>query len=158
LPLAHNVPADKLIKALAAHLKDNVKEIAPPAWASYSKTGTHVERIPTQPDFWYLRSAALMRRLYTDGPVGIERLRTVYGGRAKKGMINEHFYKSASSNIRKALQQLEAAGLVAKVGNRGRALTAKGTSMVDRVAYKILKDLQKDIPSLNKYLPVKAQQ
>jgi len=158
LPLAHNVPADKLIKALAAHLKDNVKEIAPPAWASYSKTGTHVERIPTQPDFWYLRSAALMRRLYTDGPVGIERLRTVYGERAKKGMINEHFYKSASSNIRKALQQLEAAGLVAKVGNRGRALTAKGTSMVDRVAYKILKDLQKDIPSLNKYLPVKAQQ
>jgi len=158
LPLAHNVPADKLIKALAEHLKDNVKEVAPPAWASYSKTGIHVERIPTQPDFWYLRSASLMRRLYTDGPVGIERLRTVYGGRAKKGMINEHFYKSASGNIRKVLQQLEAAGLVAKVGNRGRILTNKGISIVDRTAYKILKDLQKDIPSLNKYLPVKAQQ
>jgi small subunit ribosomal protein S19e len=158
LPLAHNVPAEKLIKAIAEHLKDNVKEIAPPAWSSYSKTGIHVERIPTQPDFWYLRSAALMRRLYTDGPVGIERLRTVYGGRAKKGMINEHFYKAGASNMRKALQQLEAAGLVAKVGNRGRILTDKGTSLVDRLAYKLLKDLQKDIPSLNKYLPVKAQQ
>ncbi len=158
MPLAHNVPADKLIKALAEHLKDNVKEISPPAWASYSKTGTHVERIPTQPNFWYLRSAALLRRLYTDGPVGIERLRTVYGGRAKKGMINEHFYKSASGNIRKALQQLEAAGLVAKVGNRGRVLTDKGISTVDRAAYKLLKELQKDIPSLNKYLPVKARQ
>jgi small subunit ribosomal protein S19e len=122
------------------------------------ETGIHVERIPSQPDFWYLRSAALLRRLYTDGPVGIERLRTVYGGRAKKGMINEHFYKSGASSLRKALQQLESAGLVAKVGTRGRILTNKGTSMVDRVAYKLLKDLQKDMPSLSKYLPVKPQQ
>lgn len=99
-----------------------------------------------------------MRRLYTEGPVGIERLRTVYGGRAKKGMNSEHFYKSGASNMRKALQQLEAAGLVTKVGNRGRVLTNKGISMVDRLAYKLLKDLQKDMPSLNKYLPVKAQQ
>jgi len=157
LPLAQNVPADKLISAIAEYLKEEVKEVSPPAWSVYSKTGIHVDRVPTQTDFWYTRCASLLRRIYIDGPVGTERLRSAYGGRNKKGMINEHFYKSGASTIRKPLQQLESAGLVTKSGTKGRTLTDKGVSLVDRVAYKLLKDLQKDMPELNKYLPVKVQ-
>jgi small subunit ribosomal protein S19e len=155
--LAQNVPADKLISAIAEYLKEEVKEVSPPAWSVYSKTGIHVDRVPAQTDFWYIRCASLLRRIYVDGPVGTERLRSVYGGRTKKGMINEHFYKAGASGIRKPLQQLESAGLVTKSGTKGRVLTNKGVSLVDRVAYKLLKDLQKDMPELNKYLPVKAQ-
>jgi small subunit ribosomal protein S19e len=157
VPLVKNVPADKLIAAITEYLKGNVKEVTPPAWSAYSKTGTHVERIPTQTDFWYSRAASLLRRLYIDGPVGTERLRSVYGGRFKKGMINEHFYKSGASALRKVLQQLETAGLVQKKGTQGRILTDKGVSLIDRVAYKLLRDLQKDMPELNKYLSVKAK-
>jgi len=155
--LAQNVPADRLINSVAEYLKENVKEVQPPEWSLYSKTGTHVSRVPTQDDFWYLRSASLLRRLYIEGPVGTERLRTVYGGRMKRGMLNEHGFKSGASSIRKALQQLEKAGLVAKDGINGRVLTEKGFSLVDRVAYKLMKDLQKDMPELGKYLPVKAK-
>jgi small subunit ribosomal protein S19e len=157
LPLAQNVPADKLISAIADYLKEEVKAVSPPAWSVYSKTGIHVDRVPTQTDFWYIRCASLLRRIYVDGPVGTERLRSVYGGRTKKGMINEHFYKAGASSIRKPLQQLESASLVTKSGTKGRILTQKGVSLVDRVAYKLLKDLQKDMPELNKYLPVKVQ-
>lgn len=157
MPLAQNVPADKLISAIAEYLKDNVKEVSPPEWSLYTKTGPQVSRVPSQTDFWYVRSASLLRRLYIDAPVGIERLRTIYGGRTKNGMKNEHFMKSGASYIRKALQQLESAGLVAKASTKGRTLTDKGTSTVDRIAYKLIKELQKDMPELNKYLPMKAQ-
>ncbi len=157
MPLAQYVPADKLIRTLAEYLKENVKEVSPPPWSSYVKTGSHAERIPTQPDFWYVRCASLLRRIYLDGPVGIESLRTAYGGRAKKGMRREHHYKAGASLIRKPLQQLESAGLVTKLGTRGRVLTDKGKSIVDRISYKLLKELQKDIPALNKYLPAKVK-
>jgi small subunit ribosomal protein S19e len=157
VPLVKNVPADKLIAAVAEYLKENVKEVSPPAWSKHSKTGIHVDRIPSQPDFWYLRCASLLRRLYVNGPVGTERLRSVYGGRTKKGMCNEHFYKSGASALRKGLQQLESAGLVAKAGTEGRVLTDKGSSVVDRAAYKLLRDLEKDMPELKKYLTAKAK-
>jgi len=154
--LAQNVPADKLIDALAVYLKENVKEVVPPEWSLYTKTGPHVTRVPASPNFWYIRSASLLRRLYIESPVGIERLRTIYGGRTKKGMRNEHFMKSGASMIRKNLQQLEAAGLVEKATTKGRRLTDKGTSTVDRVAYRLLKDMQKEMPELGKYLPQKV--
>ncbi|MDH5811991.1 MAG: 30S ribosomal protein S19e [Candidatus Methanomethylicaceae archaeon] len=157
MPLAQYVPADKLIHALAEYLKENVKEISPPTWSNYVKTGPHVERVPSQPDFWYIRCASLLRRIYLDGPVGIESLRTAYGGRAKKGMRREHHYKAGASTIRKPLQQLESAGLVTKLGTRGRVLTDKGKSIVDRISYKLLKELQRDVPALSKYLPAKAK-
>jgi len=155
--LAQFVPADKLIQALVEYLKENVKEITPPIWSYYVKTGRHTERVPTQPDIWYIRCASLLRRIYLEGPVGIERLRTVYGGRAKKGMIREHFYKASGSWIRKPLQQLEKANLITKLDKKGRIVTDKGRSIIDRISFKLLKELQKEKPELAKYLPMKEE-
>ncbi|MEJ5292369.1 MAG: 30S ribosomal protein S19e [Candidatus Methanosuratincola sp.] len=157
MPLAQEVPADRLISAVADYLKANVKEVAPPSWAAFVKTGPHVERVPSQNDFWYLRCASLLRRLYIESPVGVERLRSLYGGRAKNGMANEHFVKSGGSSLRKALQQLEKAGFVTKLPSGGRTITDGGRSMLDRVAYKLLKEIQKEKPEMGKYLPVKPQ-
>jgi small subunit ribosomal protein S19e len=155
--LAQFVPADKLIHALAEYLKENVKEITPPTWSYYVKTGRHAERVPTQPDIWYIRCASLLRRIYLEGPVGVERLRTVYGGRAKKGMRREHFYKASGSWIRKPLQQLEKANLITKLDNKGRIVTDKGRSLIDRIAFKLLKELQKEKPELAKYFPIRKE-
>ncbi|MDH5806463.1 MAG: 30S ribosomal protein S19e [Candidatus Methanomethylicaceae archaeon] len=156
MTLAQFVPADKLINKLAEYLKENFKEITPPPWSFYVKTGRHTERVPTQPNMWYIRCASLLRQIYLEGPVGVERLRTFYGGRAKKGMRREHFYKASGAWIRKPLQQLEKAGLVTKLGTRGRVVTDKGKSIVDRIAYKILRELQKEMPEISKYIVVKG--
>lgn len=99
----------------------------------------------------------MLRRLYIESPVGVERLRSLYGGRAKNGMANEHFVKSGGSSLRKALQQLEKAGFVTKLPSGGRTITDGGRSMLDRVAYKLLKEIQKEKPEMGKYLPVKPQ-
>lgn len=126
------VPADKFISKLKEELK-NVKEIAPPAWSHFVKSGTHNQRPPEQPDFWYIRSASVLRRIYLDGSVGTERLRSYFGGRKNLGHQPAHFRKSSGAIIRKILQQLEVAGLVEK-DKKGRKISGKGMKFLSDVA------------------------
>ena len=145
----YDVPADRLIKELAEELKKNDK-IVPPPWANYVKTGVHKERAPEQEDWWYIRAAAVLRKIRIKGPLGIESLRKLYGGRKNMGVAREHKRKGSGSIIRNILKQLEAAGYVKKTP-RGRVVTNEGISLLDRIAYKVKKELEKEIPELAKY-------
>ncbi|ADC64225.1 Ribosomal protein S19e [Ferroglobus placidus DSM 10642] len=145
----YDVPPDKLIARVAEELK-KMEEFTPPEWAKYVKTGVHKERAPEQEDWWYTRVAAIFRKVYTDGPVGIERLRTFYGGRKRRGVKPPKFRKGSGSIIRKALQQLEKAGFVQRT-KEGRIVTPKGRSFLDKIAAEIKKELVKEIPALEKY-------
>jgi len=156
LPTPYDVPPDKLIERLARYLKREVEAVRPPEWAIFVKTGSHVQRPPQDPDWWYVRCASLLRKLYIHGPIGVERLRSMYGGRKDRGHRPEHHRKAGGSIIRKALQQLEAAGLVQKVTDAkghiiGRALTPEGRSLLDRIATEVKRELEKVMPELRKY-------
>lgn len=141
------------VEELARYLKENYGDvIKPPEWAFYAKISSYKEGVPDDPDWWYKRCASLLRKLYVHGPVGIERLRTAYSGWKNLGHRREHFGKAGGSAIRKALQQLEAAGLVMKVEGEGRALTPRGVSLLERVASKLFKQLAVERPELAKYL------
>ena len=154
MPTAFEVPADKLIEELAKYLKEKVPEVTPPAWSAFVKTGPHKERVPSDTDWWYYRAASILRKLYIRGePVGIESLRGAYGGRKNRGVAPEHYYKGSGSIVRKILQQLESAGLVVKVPRKGRTLTSKGRSLLDKTANKVFRELAKNKPELQKYLP-----
>mgnify|MGYP000439332760 CR=1 FL=1 len=137
LTTPYDVPASIFIEKLAIHLKENVDQVEPPPWAAYVKTGAHVQRPPQNPDWWYIRCASLLRKLYIHGPLGIERLRGEYGGRKDYGVKPEHFVKAGGTIIRKALQQLEAAGLVEKFQNHGRRLTRDGRKLLELLAEEI---------------------
>ncbi len=153
---ALEVPADRLIAELAKYLKERVPEVRPPIWAAMVKTGVHKEKPPMDPDWWYYRAASILRKLYKAGrPVGVERLRTAYGGRLNRGVAPEHFVKGPGAITRKILQQLEKAGLVEKVPGKGRRLTPAGYSLLDNTAYRIMVSLAKERPELAKYLPGK---
>ncbi|AEA47757.1 30S ribosomal protein S19e [Archaeoglobus veneficus] len=145
----YDVPADMLIQRVAEKLKE-MQEIEPPEWAMFVKTGVHKERSPEQEDWWYIRVAAILRKVYTDGPVGIERLRTAYGGRKRRGVEPPKFMKGSGSIVRKALQQLEKAGFVKKT-EEGRIVTPQGRSFLDKVATELHKELSQQIPALAKY-------
>ena len=127
------VSASALVKRLVEELK-KMKELTPPEWSHFTKTGTHKERPPEQPDWWYTRAASLLRRIFIDGPVGVQRLRSYYGGRKKRGVPPEHFRKASGKILRTILQQLEKAGLVIKTERGGRKLTAKGVNMLAAIA------------------------
>lgn len=139
------VDAQKLIYRVVQELKKQ-KIVEPLPWARFVKTGHHKERLPDNPDWWYYRSAALLRAIYKLGPLGTQKLRVKYGGKKNRGHKPEHFYKASGSIIRKILQQLEKAGLVKFVEEprKGRILTAKGISFLDRIAREIVKEKTED--------------
>ncbi len=131
-----DVPADILIARLSKYIKDNVSEVKPPEWAMFVKTGRSRERPPDDPDWWYVRAASILRKIYIHGPLSIKDLRRMYGGRKDRGVKPEHFYMAGGSIIRNILHQLEAAGLVEKT-KEGRILTSKGRSLLDKLSAEI---------------------
>ena len=139
MPTAYDVKANVLVERLAKHLKENVGEVTPPTWSLTSKTSAHKERPPQNPDWWYIRCASLLRKLYIHGSIGTQRLRVEYGGRKRKGTSIEHAKPSGGSAIREPFQQLEKAGLVIKEGPKGRKLSGEGVSLLNRVSAEILK-------------------
>ncbi len=130
-----DVDANDLVEFAKEELKKN-EALKMPDWALYVKTGRHKERPPEQADFWQIRAAALLRKLYVHGSIGISRLRTEYGGRKNRGSRPEHHYKGSGKVIRVLLQQLEKAGYVKK-GKKGREITPLGMKFLDNVAYKV---------------------
>lgn len=128
----------RLIQKVAIYLKEN-RVIEPPPWAPFVKTGVHKERPPQDPDWWYIRAASLMRKLYIREPIGVSRLRTLYGGRHRRGHKPPKFAKGSGAIIRKILQQLEAVDLVQKVDKKGRILTSKGRELLEEAAKVVLK-------------------
>jgi small subunit ribosomal protein S19e len=131
----YDVPADHVIRRVAEELKKR-KEITPPAWAAFAKTGVHKEMPPEDPDWWFVRAAAVLRRVYVDGPLGIERLRSFYGGKQNRGSKPNRFRKGSGSILRKSLQQLEAAGLVIH-DKTGRRVSPAGMAFLDNMSQEV---------------------
>ncbi len=132
-------------------MKDNVDQVQPPPWAPLIKTSTHAQSQPEDQDWWFTRAASILRKTYTEGPVGLEHLRAEYGGRKSLGVRRQHARKGGGTNLRKILQQLEAAGLVETVKGKGRIITKEGRKILDHTAAEIKEELEKKQPELKKY-------
>jgi small subunit ribosomal protein S19e len=146
----YDVPADQLISRLADRLKNEGK-IKPPEWADYVKTGVHKEKAPIQDNWWYLRVAAVLRKVYIKGPIGVSRLSSEFGGRVDRGSKPYRARQGGRSIARTALKQLEEQGLVVNEKGKGRRVSPGGSSLIDNVSYEVFKDLAKDNPELGKY-------
>ena len=137
-------PSD-LIKKAAEELK-NVPDLKAPAWSSFVKTGAHKERPPVSKDWWYMRAAAVLRKVALFGPLGAEKLRGHFGGRKNRGARPEKTYKGSGAIARRILQSLEKAGFIKKVektaSRKGRILTPKGRSFLDKAATTLAKGLK----------------
>ncbi len=147
----YDVPPGLLIHELADEFKKDEK-VKPPQWAPFVKTGVHRQKSPTEPDWWYGRLAAVLRKVYVRGPVGIERLAAEYGGSRDGGSAPKHPRQGSRSIARECLQQLERLGYVKTLERRGRVITPKGQSLVDKKARDILGRLATERRELTKYL------
>ncbi len=137
----YDVNAQELIQKAADELK-KIQEIKPPSWAPFVKTSVHKERHPVDNDWWYVRTASVLRAIYRLGPVGVSKLRKKYGGKKNRGHKKEHFYKGSGNILRKSLQQLEKAGFVkfAEKGlHKGRIITPKGKAFLNKIATSLKK-------------------
>ena len=125
---------------LAEALK-NIPEFEAPEWINFVKSGSFRERPINDSDFWHKRAASILRQIYRKNVVGVNRLRTKYGGRQNRGSKPQRFKKSGGKIIRTILQQADAAGFteIAKAikGVRerrpGRQLTQKGKDFLEGI-------------------------
>jgi len=148
---AFDVPADKLIPKIAAELK-NIETIKAPDWAPYVKTGRHREKSPVNSDWWHVRSAAVLRKIYVDGPIGTTRLAAKFGGKADRGSKPNKAVRGSRSISRVTVQQLEKSQLVQKQKDGGRVVTPKARKMIDSLSTQILKEMAAQNPELTKYV------
>ena len=146
----YDVPGEHLVGALANTLKSD-EAISPPEWSSFVKTAVHKEKSPSQADWWYFRTASVLRMIGVNGPIGTERLARHYSGARDRGAKPNRSEGGSRKVLRLIMQQLEVAGLIEKAKQGGRGLTSKGQSMLDNTAFDVKKKLEKEIASLSKY-------
>ena len=145
-----DVPAKELIDEVAKKLQgdDNIKT---PEENMFTRTGINKENPPLDPNWWYVRCAAIMRKIYIKNQIGIEHLRAEYGGSRDKGSKPYKAVKGSGTVVRRAVQQLEKAGYVGKIRGKGRVLTGKGRAFMDSTSNEIMKKLESTYPELKKY-------
>lgn len=134
----YDVKPGELHKKVVEELKKS-KEVQMPDWANFVKTGVGKDRVPSEKDWWQMRASALLRRIYLLGPIGVSKLRTKYGNRKNRGVAPERFRRASGKIIRVLLQQLEKEGLIRQIdksGHKGRILTPKGKSLMDKAVKK----------------------
>ena len=124
---------------LAEALK-KIPEFKQPEWSEFVKSNPSKERPIEDPDFWHKRAASILRQIYKNEVVGVNRLRTKYGSKKNRGSRPEKFIKSGGKIIRTILQQSDKAGFteVKKVirnikSKSGRQLTEKGRKFLEDV-------------------------
>jgi len=132
----YELPSDEYNVKLAEVLK-SISEFEAPEWSFFVKTGVSKDRPPQEIDFWFKRAASILRQIYINNVVGVNRLRTRYGSKQNRGVKPEKFKKSSGKIIRVILQQAEAAGILEKhniPGKRaGRKVTDKGKELLEGV-------------------------
>ncbi|KQM11684.1 30S ribosomal protein S19 [Methanomassiliicoccales archaeon RumEn M1] len=136
----YDVPPEKLIAKTAAQLKQ-MDTIQAPDWAEFVKTGMHTEKAPAQPDWWYTRTASVLRKVYLIGPVGSSRLAAEYGGFVDRGSKPNRAVKGSRAIARRCLIQLEKSGLVAKDKKNGRVITPKGQALLDKMSKEVYDEI-----------------
>ncbi len=126
----YDVDPQSANRKIAEALKDKISK---PEFINYVKSAPSKERPPVDPDFWFVRSASILRQVYINGPVGTSKLSNRYGGKTDHISRKKHHKKSGGSIVRHSLQELEKAGLVGK-SVKGRIITPQGKSFVDKIS------------------------
>ena len=128
------IDAQEYNEKLAEALK-KVPEIKMPEWAEFVKSGPHKERPIDDINFWHKRTASILRQIYKNNIVGVNRLRTKYGGKKNRGVRPERFQKAGGKIIRTILQQTDKAGFteITKEKRSGRHITQKGKEFLEAI-------------------------
>ena len=132
----YDVHGQNLVFDLAEALK-NLESITIPEWSVSAKTAAHKENAPDTDDWWYMRSASILRKIYLEGPLGTERLSRMYSGPKDRGGKPNKSHPGGRKIIRTVMKQLEAAELITYEKGKGRKISPRGQSMLDGIALKI---------------------
>ena len=130
-----DVPAADFIKACAEFLKRQPK-FDVPKYHDIVKTGTQREYAPYDEDWFFVRSASILRKVYLRKGTGVGALKKWYGGSSgnHRGTRKAHFTTASGAIIRKAMLELEKLEMMEHCEDGGREISSKGRAEMDRIA------------------------
>lgn len=118
----------ELVNALSILLKQEISVSDIPEWFNYTKTGCNVERLPLDPDWYYVRMASIVI-LLIHNPRSTQKLRNRYGSMKNRGSKPDRWFKAGGSIIRHMLQILEKYEFLS-IHKKGRYTNDKGKNLV----------------------------
>ena len=128
-----DVPAPKFIAAYTEVLKNNDK-FHVPKWADLVKTGVHKELAPYDPDWYFVRAAAIVRKIYLEPGTGVGTLQKRFGGGFRRGARPTHHRDCSGGIIRNILITLDDLKITEKTAKGGRKISRVGQQALDLVA------------------------
>ena len=147
--LVYDVNSQKLIKTLAAFFKEK-NIIKPPAWAGIVKSAHSNEIAPLDPDYFYIKAAAIARIFYVKAKgnkyIGVGTLKSFFGKKFRRGCQPPTSSKAAGKIIRTIIHQLRDAELIEELKNieqnssLGYTISKKGRSELDKIAAKCVRE------------------
>jgi small subunit ribosomal protein S19e len=146
LTTAFVVPAKLLIEKLAMDFKEK-NILTQPVCFEFVKTSHAKEKSPESTEWFFIRAGSIFRKIYFKNFIGVQALRKCYSQGKNRGSRPERSTDASGKIIRNILQQLEKAGLVERYGAKGRRLSPKGVSYIDKIATEI----KTQFPELSQY-------
>ena len=141
-----DAPANKLVNQVAAFFKEkNIIKI--PKYASLVKTSRANDCEPINPDYFYYKAAAIVRKLYATKSKNVEvgSLRVMFSKKERRGSQPPKTFKAGGKIIREIVIQLKNADYVKNYErkedetNSGLYLTKTGRSELDKIASGLMK-------------------
>jgi len=102
-----DISAAEFIKAYAAHLKKSNK-LELPDWVDYVKTAHGREMPPLDPDWYFVRAASVVRKIYLNRGLGVGALAHWYGKAVRKTNKPQHHHRASRKVIRHVLNAVSA--------------------------------------------------
>ncbi len=88
-------------------------KIRVPDWVDIVKLSTANEQAPYDPDWFYIRCAAVLRHLYLR-PTGMTGLSKAFGRAKRNGVSPRHHVRATKAILRRCLHEVENMGLCEK--------------------------------------------
>ena len=141
-----DVPTYKFINELAAFFKEkNIIKL--PKYAPLVKTSRANDCEPINPDYFYYKAAAIVRKLYATKSknVGVGSLRVMFSKKERRGSQPPKTFRAGGKIIREIVIQLKNADYIKNYGGKdeetdsGLFLTQKGRSELDKIASGLMK-------------------
>ena len=141
-----DVPSNKFINQLASFLKEkNIIKI--PKYAPLVKSSRANDCEPINPDYFYYKAAAIVRKLYITKSknIGVGSLRVMFSKKERRGSQPPKTFRAGGKIIREIVIQLKNADYIKNYGgkddetNSGLYLTKNGSSQLDKIASGLMK-------------------
>ena len=131
-----DVSANKWVRAMAGHLKQSGKLFVPNCTELMKQCNAN-QRAPQNPDWYFYRCAAVLRRVYCRPGTGYGGMGKAFGMLKNNGSRPEKTVKALRGLLHWACRSLEGLKLIQKGKEQGRILTREGRRACDTIAFNV---------------------